>query len=219
MIQRKNGVSRTTGNDLKGMTPWASMEIVKLGKDLRESTKMGRIYKGIIQNSLLSTLVPSPLMRILKGISAVNPDPVPPILAQTVIHAVESISSLLLSALTLDSSGTAQHHLAATICSLFALQLALQQYSEMLRKYLPKLSPPTYDLFSVILPLNDSDSGSIGNRKGKIGNSKSKDSLNGMTLAVEDAINKLIIGYRDVLVTYSLPQIYAEILKKKLEER
>jgi allophanate hydrolase subunit 1 len=40
-----------------------------------------------------------------------------------------------------------------------------------------------------------------------------------MTVAVDDAIERLIQGYRDVLVTYSLPQIYAEALKKKLEER
>jgi hypothetical protein len=54
-----------------------------------------------------------------------------------------------------DSSGTAQHYLASTICSLFALQIALHKHSETLRKCLPKRTPPTSDLFSLILPIND----------------------------------------------------------------
>jgi hypothetical protein len=63
-----------------------------------------------------------------------------------------------------------------------------------------------------------SSSSSSGSSKGREGVVVST-SLNGMTVAVEDAIQRLIKGYRDVLVTYSLPQIYAEALKKKLEER
>jgi hypothetical protein len=80
------------------------METVKLGKELRGKATKGRMYNMITENSLLSLLVPSPFLRLLKGLSPVDPDPIPPILAQTVIHAVESISFLLISALTLGNT-------------------------------------------------------------------------------------------------------------------
>ena len=61
----------------------------------------------------------------------VDPDPIPSFLAQSVIHVVESMSLLLVSALANDLAGTAQHHLIAVMCSLPPLELGLKGHIDI----------------------------------------------------------------------------------------
>ena len=120
------------------------------------------------------------------------------------IHAVESMSLLLVSALANDPTGTAQHHLIAVMCSLLALELALKGHNDILKSCLATPMGTVTTAFLV------SPSGGLHRRGIMVSTS-----LGSMSKAVDTAIGRLLDGYSDVLDAYVFPEQYANALKSR----
>ena len=139
-----------------------------------------------------------------QGVAEVDPDPIPSLLAQSVIHAVESMSLLLVSALANDPTGTAQHHLIAAMCALLSLELGLKGHNDILKSC---LATPKGTITTAFLV---SPSGGLHRRGITV-----SASLASMAAAVDAAIVRLLDGYSDVLDAYVFPEQYANALKSR----
>ena len=151
-----------------------------------------------------------------------DPDPIPPILAQTAVHAIEASSLLLVSALSTDPTGTAQHHLIAVMHSLLALDLALSSHRDILRSCLPSSKGTVTAAYLISGGSVDGHSivrGSSGGRGATSDESRRgisvSSSLSEVAGAADAAITRLIHAYRDILDAYVFPKAYADILKSK----
>jgi hypothetical protein len=143
----------------------------------------------------------------------VDPDPIPPLLAQTVAHAIDSSTLLLVAALTADSSGTAQHHLVAVMHSLLALELALKSHSDILKSCFssPRGTVTAAFLISSSNRVRKNSSGGVDSRSHSV-----SANLTVMATAVDAGIIRLIKSYRDIIDAYVFPKIYADALKVKI---
>ena len=154
-----------------------------------------------------------------------KPDPIPPILAQTTVHAIEASSLLLVSALSSDPTGTAQHHLIAVMHSLLALDLALSSHRDILRSCLPSPQGTVTAAYLIsggsVDGLRDARGSGGASRFGGTNSDQSRrgiavsSSLSEVAVAADAAITRLIHAYRDILDAYVFPKAYADILKSK----
>lgn len=149
-----------------------------------------------------------------------EPYPLPPLIIQSVGHAVEAVSQLLLSALTLDPTGTAQHHLVCVVHSLLGLELALKGHRDTLSRC-TREHPLTLSSHPSLTHLQHAQSHSnlseaLLKTLSKFQKDRDTPSLASLAGAVEAAITRLVTGYRDILATCVFPSLYAEALKIKL---
>ena len=154
----------------------------------------------------------------VQGIKEMDFDPIPPLLVQTVVHAVECVSVLLVSALSLDPTGTAQHHLISVLYSLLALELALKGHSDTLNRCLSSSCRNQKGIASAALlnsfsRVHHTYMSPLGlTRRGTLLSA----GLAAIEIAVDEAITRLIKGYKDILVTFVFPQLYANSMSVKI---
>jgi hypothetical protein len=157
----------------------------------------------------------------------IQADPLPRSLAQSAVYAVETLSLLLLSALREDPSGLAQHHAGAVVCSLLALELAILDHEDLVKRAVPLGAVNTSNgnsLLSLSGYTGDYYAAQTGGYQGYGGLARHRmdvaaalsPDLRAVRIATEEALNRLVRGYRDVLVTYTFPKIYADALQAKV---
>jgi hypothetical protein len=127
------------------------------------------------------------------------------------MYSAEIISLLLVHALKEDTRvGGAKLFVPCALSSLIALQIALREYSDVLRMnagYTSKRGSNSNN--SVTL------SRGVGEGKSQITGTMSIELL-GISAAVEDAINRIIVGYSDIIPSYSFPSIYAAEIQNRM---
>lgn len=144
-------------------------------------------------------LLSSPMNKLLLFIfpPVLTSQPLSATATTSLSHSAEAVSLLLLQALSCDKSRVLHHMLPTALSVLCGLSLALQDFAR------------ACNLHQHVLK-----------QKNTTGRGRFIDttnvSLTGASLIVEESINRLVIGYQDVIPSYSFPAEYAILLKNKM---
>jgi hypothetical protein len=129
------------------------------------------------------------------------------------VNAIEALSLLLTHALDEDPSGYTQSFVPCVLCSLLGLDMALKEYMQTVQSSFPGvLGTGTGTGIGKHFRKANRISGFRGV---KISEVISQNFLS-IALAVEEALNRIIRGYSDVIPTYSFPSNYATNLHSRL---
>lgn len=192
-----------------------AVEIVKAGKRIRKEllqwtveSIVGRCASWILSQPFLR-YVPflNPLARWACGVHEVSVDPLPAGLTQAAQYAAEGLSLSLIAAAVEDAAGPSQHYIPAVLRSLMALEVALEEYNDVYRRYnalFPSRENPHWLNFDL-----------------KRGGSKVKGlvvsgDLLALKLCLSEALDGLLRTYRHKLPSYSFPISCIRRLEGKL---
>ena len=124
--------------------------------------------------------------------------PVPALVVQDAIHAAEGITACLVAGLTEDASGASFHYVPVILTSLLALQFAVADYNDMIRR-------------------SDGLPGGVPQNKFKVvavGNHELRELEDALTRCIEDVVK----AYRDALSIFSFPDMYSRELELTLRK-
>ena len=184
---------------------WHATSIVQCGRSLRTKTWIGEKIKNMLTSESWRWLWK--FLRLATCQVMVH-DVLPSMTIQAAVHACEAVSQGLSEALVCDKTRTALFHVSAAAESLFALEMVLLDLTDARRigeasdgrvfedaKYV-------FGVFGGVLP---------GPRR----------ELNALSLAVDEALRRIVRGYRDVLKdvlrSSNFPSAYLPSLKKRLD--
>ena len=140
------------------------------------------------------------VMELLSGIGAVF-EPISIETTQDVVHAIESFSLILASAPREDTYSFTQQYLPTFLYSLLALESELVGYTAVVRGVLS--SQRRYMSHYM-------------NQKHMVG-SYIPVSVQTLSIAIDEALNRLCRGYYDVILRYPFPQPYEQALIRRLK--
>lgn len=191
------------------------------------SKEKGASFAGVIH--MLVKLFPSAQHTV--GLT-VSIDPLSEDLVYIVIAAIDSVSTLLLQSIgetayatNRSESNTSlkqfdiQAFVPTVLCSLLALDIALRDYTDVLSMtYSTSASTSSITLQSHLRstgPIKSKFNSSSRSSKTSASNELALQLL-GISVAVEEAINRITYGFGDIIPSFTFPSIYATELQKKL---
>lgn len=223
-----------------GDISWDAMDVVKRGRELRKKSQVGAWLMSVLPGALskstlvravggkvasVTALLPPSVGRWLDGVTGVKADPIAPVLVQSATFAVDGLSHMLTNALSDDSCGFAQHHLPAALESLCALQIALQDHRDMLRRCHP-IGAVTNVVYGPFLmdkqtsknSQNKGQAGHISDPRVRRARLQVSPNLEQLEAAAGLVIGRLVRAYRDLLDSYmgSFPRLHVALLKNEL---
>jgi hypothetical protein len=224
-----------------GDISWDAMDVVKRGREGRKKGQIGSVLMSMLPAALVKSkaalsvgtkaaavtaLLPPAVGRWLDGVRGVEADPLSPVLVRSATFAVDGLSHMLISALADDSCGFAQHHLPAALESLCALQIALQDHRDLLRRCHPigAVHNVVYGPFLIDkktlknAPKNGQKGRHVSDPRVQRARLQVSPNLELLEAAVDQAIARLVRAYRDLLDSYmpSFPRLHVALLKNKL---
>ena len=192
---------------------WKTIDITKKSIQNREKSFIGKITNILLSGKWTPVFVKR---LILQGINRYHLDTnktFSPIVVQSMIYAVESLSLLLVSATQLDRKGYSVHIVPVVLNTLLSLYITLGKYEELLQKYF------------LLCPLekNHLSSSSNTEQQGryKVSNRYPKQYVTeavALNDTVKGGLDNILKCYKDQLIMYDFHQNkhYSEIIKQRL---
>ena len=129
--------------------------------------------------------------------------PLPLAVSQSIVLAIESLSLCLTAAISEDSSGCSIHFLPTVLSSFIALHCTLLEHRDIVKE------------FCLCAPTRSHRTLSSFPKYGQLMTSVPA-TLLAMSVALDEALDRILRAYRDQLNSYSFPPTYASIIVSRL---
>jgi len=172
-----------------GSVNWAAQEMAENDKKRRDKTIAGSFLRRVYDLGYIGYF-----LKLIFG-SVIDPVPIPYVVVQQVANAAEGISTAFLYALTEDQTGSCYSSVPVVVSSLIGLQIAVQDYYNMLQRSVHVGGGAPFKC-----------------RKEMPGE------LKVLLHSSEDALNRIFLGYQDVIPDFAFPEIYAKHISERLRK-
>lgn len=170
-----------------GSVNWAAQEMAQNDKKRRDSTIAGSFLRKLYGLKYIGVFV-----KFVFG-SVVTTVPIPYAVVQQIAYASEGLSCALLYALREDQEGFCYSYVPVVVSSLIGLQIAVQDYYNMLQRSVHVAGGAPF-----------------------ICRSEMPVELKALMNASEDALNRIFHGYQDTIKDFAFPDIYAVHISDRL---